>query len=94
MSSRKAICVIIITMTLASSALIFFTRRVGAQLNPITILARDACDPVTFDAAVRPGDCVAGEHGTTPFLLFIAELRTDHIAGAWRFNPLLDASNF
>lgn len=95
MSSRKSLCVIIITMTFASSALIFLTRKVGAQPDPITILARDACDPETFNAALgsNPPHCVAGQHGTTPFALFIGELQTDHIAGAWRFNPLLDASS-
>ena len=93
MSSQKVLCVTIIIMAPAISALIFFTRTVGAQLDPITILARDACDPDTFNFFVGPNTCVAGNHGTTPFLLFIAELQTDHIAGAWRFNPLLDASS-
>ena len=98
MSSRKAFWVTIIAMALAISALIFFTRTVGAQLNPITILARDACDPITFDAALmNPNACVNSlvnpTHGTTPFAVFIGELTTDHIAGAWRFNPLLDASS-
>jgi len=65
---------------------------VGAQVNTVTILMRDACDPDSFNAAVGPNTCVAGQHGTTLFSLFIAELQEDHIAGAWRFNPLLDAS--
>jgi hypothetical protein len=92
MNPPKVLCVTIITMALAISALIFFTHTAGAQLNPVPILARDACDPVTFNAAVGPGTCVAGQHGTTPFGLFIGELTTDHIAGAWRFNPQLNAS--
>ena len=93
MSSRKSLCIIIMTMALAISALIFFTCTVGAQPDPVTIFARDACDPPTFDAALNnPNACMAGDHGTTPFPLFIAELTSDHIAGAWRFNPLLDAS--
>lgn len=57
-----------------------------------TITMRDACDPDSFNAVVGPGTCIGGPHGTTPFPDFIAELQEDHIAGAWRFNPLLDAS--
>ena len=92
MSSRKILLVTTITIALAIGALILFTGVVGAQSNTITILVRDACDPATFNAAVGPNTCVAGQHGTTPFPFFIAELQQDHIAGAWRFNPLLDAS--
>jgi hypothetical protein len=92
MSSRKVLLVTTITSALAIGALILFTGVVGAQSNTITILMRDACDPVTFNAIVGPNTCVAGQHGTTPFALFIAELQQDHIAGGWRFNPLLDAS--
>ena len=57
-----------------------------------TITMRDACDPDSFNAAVRPGTCVAGQHGTTLFSDFIGELQTDQIAGAWRFNPMLNAT--
>ena len=57
-----------------------------------TITMRDACDPDSFNAAVGPGTCVAGQHGTTLFSDFIGELQTDQIAGAWRFNPLLNAT--
>ena len=45
-----------------------------------------------FTAAAGPGVCKPGQHGTTKFKFFIAELQSDHIAGAWRFNPLLNAS--
>ena len=92
MSFRKVLFVTTITIALAIGAFILFTGVVGAQSHTITILMRDACDPDTFNAAVAPNTCVAGQHGTTPFALFIAELQQDHIAGAWRFNPLLDAS--
>ena len=92
MSSRKVLFVTTITIALAISAFILFTGVVGAQSHTITILMRDACDPDTFNTAVGPNTCVAGQHGTTPFPFFIAELQQDHIAGAWRFNPLLDAS--
>jgi hypothetical protein len=57
-----------------------------------TITMRDACDPDSFNLAVGPGTCVAGQHGTTLFSDFIGELQTDQIAGAWRFNPLLNAT--
>ena len=57
-----------------------------------TITMRDACDPDSFNAAAGPGTCVAGHHGETLFSDFIDELLTDQIAGAWRFNPLLNAT--
>lgn len=57
-----------------------------------TVTMWDACDPDSFNAAVGPGACIPGHHGITLFGDFIAELQTDQIAGAWRFNPLLNAS--
>ena len=57
-----------------------------------TVRMWDACDPVSFDAAVTPGTCLAGHHGQTKFLDFINELQLDGIAGGWRFNPLLNTS--
>src|SRR5262249_24065124 len=60
--------------------------------EPFTIGIRDACDPGTFTANVGPGACRPGQHGTIKFNLFIAELQSDHIAGAWRFNPLLNTT--
>jgi hypothetical protein len=65
----------------------------GGIANAQSIIAmRDACDPDSFNAAVGPGTCVAGQHGTTLFSDFIGELQTDQIAGAWRFNPMLNAT--
>src|SRR5690349_19447519 len=52
----------------------------------------DACDPDTFNAAFGSGTCIAGHHGETMLGDFVRELQTDHIAGGWRFDPLLDAS--
>src|SRR5215472_14490077 len=93
MSSRKLLSVTAISVLLAIGALFLFPGATVEQINTTTtITMRDACDPDTFNAAVGPNTCVAGQHGTTPFALFIAELQQDHIAGAWRFNPLLDAS--
>ena len=38
----------------------------GGIANAQSIITmRDACDPDSFNAAVRPGTCVAGQHGTT-----------------------------
>ncbi len=66
-----------------------------AQPQPFVIGIRDACDPGTFSSPINaggPGTCKPGAHGTTKFKFFIAELQSDHIAGAWRFNPQLNAS--
>jgi hypothetical protein len=67
-----------------------FTYANAQATNTITMW--DACDPDSFNAVVGPGTCVAGHHGQTLFGDFIGELQTDHIAGAWRFNPLLNAT--
>jgi len=86
-SPRIAILVIACFVLLSASAL--------AQSTPFTIGIRDACDPGTFSSPVNaagPRTCRPGFHGTTKFQVFIAELQSDHIAGAWRFNPLLDAT--
>jgi hypothetical protein len=86
-SPRIAVLVIACFVLLSASAL--------AQPTPFTIGMRDACDPGTFSSPVNaagPGTCKPGFHGTTKFQVFIAELQSDHIAGAWRFNPLLDAT--
>jgi hypothetical protein len=57
-----------------------------------TITMRDACDPATFNAAIGPGTCMPGHHGNTAFLDFVGELQSDQIAGAWRFNPMLNTT--
>jgi hypothetical protein len=63
-----------------------------AQSAPFVIGIRDACDPPTFNDTIGPGTCIKGNHGTTKFPLFVQELTDDHIAGAWYFSPLLNAS--
>src|SRR5689334_18409603 len=70
---------------------VLFSVSVLAQ-SAFTIGVHDACDPITFNANVGPGTCKTGHHGTTKFAVFITELQSDHIAGAWRFNPLLNAT--
>ena len=57
-----------------------------------TIAMRDACDPDSFNAVVGPGTCIPGHHGNTLFTDFIGELQSDQNAGAWRFNPMLNAT--
>jgi len=81
---RLAVLLIACFVLLSASAL--------AQSQPFTIGIHDACDPGTFNAAVGPGTCKPGQHGTIKFKFFIAELQSDQIAGAWRFNPLLNAT--
>jgi len=63
----------------------------GPQTKTVRIW--DACDPDTFNAAVGPGTCIPGHHGQTKFQDFFAELDLDKIAGGWRFNPLLNATD-
>jgi hypothetical protein len=53
---------------------------VNAQTTK-TITMWDACDPDSFNMAAQSTICIAGHHGTTLFEDFIAELRTDKIAG-------------
>jgi hypothetical protein len=60
----------------------------NAQTDVATIRMRDACDPTTFNQVVGPGACIPGQHGTTKFQFFTDEVADDHLAGAWRFNPL------
>ena len=35
----------------------------GTAPQTKTVRMWDACDPVSFDAAVKPGTCLAGHHG-------------------------------
>jgi len=81
--ARVAVLLLACSVLLSTSAL--------AQ-SPFTIGIRDACDPGTFNANVGPHTCKHGQHGTTKFKFFISELQSDQIAGAWRFNPLLNAT--
>ena len=80
------------TVGLLLACVVLLSALALAQSEPFTIGLRDACDPGTFNANVGPGTCKPGQHGTTKFKFFIAELTTDQIAGAWRFNPLLNTT--
>jgi hypothetical protein len=61
--------------------------------GPPTVRIWDACDPDSFNSKFGPGTCQPGHHGQTNFDDFFAEVQTDKIAGGWRFNPLLNASD-
>jgi hypothetical protein len=65
----------------------------SAAASTVTVRIWDACDPATFNAQFGAGTCVAGQHGTTVLGVFLDELQKDHIAGAWRFNPVLNTSD-
>lgn len=80
---RLAVLLLACSILLSASAL--------AQ-QPFTIGIRDACDPGTFNANVGPHSCKVGQHGTIKFKFFISELQSDQIAGAWRFNPVLNTT--
>jgi plastocyanin len=51
----------------------------------VPVAVNDACDPVTFNAAVGPGTCVGT--GTVTFSAFIAELTATHQVATWNFSP-------
>jgi len=70
---------------------LLFACLANAQTTKI-ITMRDACDPTSFNAALGTGHCIPGQHGNTLFSDFIGELQTDQNAGAWRFNPMLNAT--
>ena len=77
--------------TLGIGVALLFACLANAQTTKI-ITMRDACDPASFDAALGSGHCIPGHHGNTLFTDFIGELQTDQNAGAWRFNPMLNAT--
>ena len=54
--------------------------------SALLVNVMDACDPVTFNAAIGPGTCVQRQGGVT-FSEFIAELTRTEKAGAWHFAP-------
>jgi plastocyanin len=87
----KALSVAIGTMLLFS-CLTPGNAQTGKPASNATIRMWDACDPDTFNAAFGDGTCIPGHHGQTLLNDFVGELQSDHIAGGWRFDPLLDAS--
>jgi plastocyanin len=69
------------------AALLVLVPAAGASAAAGTrqVQALDDCDPTTFNAAIGPGTCVGD--GTTTFSAFIAQLRAQGRAPAWRFAP-------
>jgi len=51
---------------------------------PKLIFAVDACDSVTFNAALGPGTC---NRRGVPLNIFLSEVQRTHQAPAWRFAP-------
>jgi hypothetical protein len=58
----------------------------SAGANHRTVQILDACDPVTFNAALGPGSCVRKGGGVT-LDRFIGQLLRNGVAPAWRFSP-------
>jgi plastocyanin len=65
--------------TMATSAL----KAASAAQHAVTLF--DACDPDTFNVAIRPGACT--RRGGVTFENFVAELTRHHSVGAWHFAP-------
>ena len=86
MTQTRVVAILLLACSVLLSASVL------AQQQPFTIGMRDACDHKSFNKNVGPGACKIGHHGSTKFNLFIAELQSDQIAGAWRFNPLVNAT--
>lgn len=90
--TRNRLLRLAVAFSLFFGALFLFSALSVAQTEVVSIRIRDACDPKSFNEVIGPGTCIGGPHGTTKFKLFIEEIKEDHFAGAWRFNPLLKAS--
>jgi len=86
---RRGIGVAMLAMLLGSLA---NANAQTANTTTRTSTIRDACDPTSFNAVVGPGTCISGHHGNTLFSDFVGEPTTDQNAGAWRFNPMLNAT--
>jgi plastocyanin len=56
-----------------------------ASADPTRVIAKDDCDPVSFNLAIGAGTCVGG--GGTTFGDFIGQLVDHKFAGAWHFSP-------
>jgi plastocyanin len=67
-------------------ALLSVTSVASAGAGHRTVQILDACDPETFNVAVRPGACVRKGGGVT-FDRFIGQLLRKGRAPAWRFSP-------
>src|SRR6202140_3895550 len=78
--------VVLVTLgVLVLSGSLLLRARAAAAPDTDSIRMWDNCDPATFNAALAPGACQPGDHGTEKYSIFIGELAADRIAGAWRF---------
>lgn len=74
-----------VTALAAVAAAVLLTVPLVASADPLRIIAKDDCEPVSFNLAIGAGTCV-GNGGTT-FGGFIAQLVNHRFAGAWHFSP-------
>ena len=79
---RSSIRVIVVA---AATAAVLLAVPLVASADPSRIVARDDCDPVSFNLAIGAGTCV-GSGGTT-FDDFIGQLVDHKFAGSWNFSP-------
>jgi len=75
-------------LVLAAGLVVAVTAVAVASGNASTrnVQVLDACDPATFNAAVRPGTCTR-PGGGVKHSEFISQLQTQGEAPAWRFSP-------
>jgi plastocyanin len=75
-------------LVMASALVVGLTVAAFASGNAGTrnVQVLDACDPATFNAAVRPGTCTR-PGGGVKHSEFISQLQTQGEAPAWRFSP-------
>jgi hypothetical protein len=80
---RYTVTLVALGALVLSGCLLLYAGSPSAQDPTTSVRMWDNCDPKTFNAA--NAHCVAGQHGTEKFPIFIGELTADQVAGAWRF---------
>jgi len=74
-----------VTALAGAAAAVLLAIPLVASADPARVIAKDDCEPVSFNLAIGAGTCV-GSGGTT-FGDFIAQLVDHKFAGAWHFSP-------
>ncbi len=74
-----------VTALAGAAAAVLLAIPLVASADPARVIAKDDCEPVSFNLAIGAGTCV-GSGGTT-FGNFIAQLVDHKFAGAWHFSP-------
>ena len=82
--SRVRFVVVWIAVAVAGLGAVAIARGTSDVRN---VAMNDACDPATFNAAVRPGQCTRPGAGGVKFSEFIAQLQKHGRAAAWYFSP-------